>query len=119
MKWYNQIRMKQTLTYILVFLLVLMMILAVVDASFFSFLTVIPADILQKILYLLGITNIIAFLLIFFSCRCLAGIELIKKLMGYEWYRNFFNYHCWYWYILLISVALHTILAFVLIGNPF
>ena len=73
-----------------------------------------------KIAFVLGFTNIISILLVFFSCRCLVGTAFVKKMWDrYGWYRKFYNTHCLYWWIFIISVLLHTVLAFMSFGNPF
>lgn len=72
-----------------------------------------------KILYIFGITNIISLLLVLFSCRCMMGIKLFVSLMKYPWYKRFYINHCYYWWVFIISVILHTTFAFVAFGNPF
>lgn len=71
-----------------------------------------------KLVFILGITNILSILLVFFSCRCLIGIKFVNKMWQYEWYKKFYNKHCYYWWVFIISVLLHTIIAFVIFGNP-
>ncbi len=72
-----------------------------------------------KLVYLLGITNIIGFLLIFFSCRCVGGIGSFSGLLSKKWFNRFYNYHCYYWWFFAISVLLHTALAFIVFGSAF
>lgn len=72
-----------------------------------------------KLVFILGIINILSILLVFFSCRCMAGIKLVNKMLQYEWYKKYYSKHCYYWWIFVISVLLHTILAFLIFGNPF
>jgi len=45
--------------------------------------------------------------------------DFTNKLFKYKWFQKFYSYHCYYWYALFISVALHVILAFSLFGWPF
>ena len=71
-----------------------------------------------KIVYVLGISNIVFGLLILFSCRCMLGL-VIGKLMKYNWYRKFYSIHCWFWWLFIISVFLHAVLAIITYGNPF
>lgn len=82
-------------------------------------MTIIDPLIGTKIVYILGIANIAGLLLVFFSCRCLMGSALAKKLMQHEWYRKFYNAHCYYWWLFFVSVALHAALAILVYGNPF
>ncbi len=71
-----------------------------------------------KVLFLLGITNLLLLFLVFMSCRCLIGTALFNRLMRHEWYKKFFNFHCWFWRIFFVSVLLHVLLAFLLFGIP-
>jgi hypothetical protein len=70
-----------------------------------------------QILFIAGITNIIFLLLVLFSCRCILGRW--SKLGNNDRYLKFYKYHCYYWYGFIISVLIHTILAFYLFGWPF
>ncbi|HKZ34887.1 MAG TPA: hypothetical protein VJ179_03420 [Patescibacteria group bacterium] len=83
-----------------------------------SLRSVLPSNAFLIIIYLAGITNILSFFLIFLSCRCLIGVEFVKKMMKYPWYNKFYHLHCWYWYILFVSVVIHTVTAFLVFGNP-
>jgi hypothetical protein len=71
-------------------------------------------DFLGKAIFILGYINIISVLLIFFSCRCLAGPKITKKLWQYPWYQAFNRKHCYFWWIFFVSVILHTIIAWIL-----
>jgi hypothetical protein len=71
-----------------------------------------------KLLYVLGITNIIGVVLVFVSCRCILGVRVANKIIKYSWGKAVYKYHCWYWWFFIISVILHTTLAFVYFGNP-
>jgi len=73
----------------------------------------------QKLTYVLGITNILGLVLVYFSCRCLPGTKFLGKLSRYKWYQKFYRYHCYYWWFFFISVFLHTIIALIIFGNPF
>jgi hypothetical protein len=73
----------------------------------------------MRILFILGIINLITGLLIFFSCRCLPGSKIGKGLMKHPWYQKFFKLHCYIWWIFWLSVVIHAVLAIVYIGWPF
>ena len=75
---------------------------------------VLDADLGVKLIFLLGLTNLISIGLIFLSCRCLAGGFLSR----YKWYPKFFNLHCYFWWIFIISVILHATIAFLVFGIP-
>ena len=71
-----------------------------------------------KLVFILGIVNILSILLVFFSCRCLVGVKFVNKLWQYGWSKRFYSMHCYYWWVFITSVFLHTILAFLIFGNP-
>jgi hypothetical protein len=73
----------------------------------------------MRILFILGIVNLVAGLLIFFSCRCLPGSRIGKGLMKHPWYQKFFKLHCYIWWIFWVSVVAHAVLAMIYIGWPF
>jgi hypothetical protein len=56
-----------------------------------------------QLIPILGWTNIIGFLLVLFSCRCLIGGRFSTR---------FYKYHCCYWWFFMGSVLIHTGLAF-------
>jgi magnesium-transporting ATPase (P-type) len=71
-----------------------------------------------RVLFILGIINLAAGILIFFSCRCLPGSRIGKRLMKYKWYQGFFKWHCYIWWIFWISVVIHAIFGLIYIGWP-
>jgi hypothetical protein len=71
-----------------------------------------------RILFILGIINLVTGLLIFFSCRCLPGSKIGKGLMQRAWYQKFFKLHCFIWWIFWVSVIAHAILALIYFGWP-
>jgi len=70
-------------------------------------------------IFILGITNALSLLLVLFSCRCVMRktyfVRLIERSRLYE---KFYNYHCYYWWIFIISVILHATLALYAYGIP-
>ena len=72
-----------------------------------------------RILFILGIVNVVAGFLLFFSCRCLPGLWFGKKLMQKKWYQSYFKWHCYIWYVFWASVIVHAILAIKYLGWPF
>lgn len=73
--------------------------------------------VLAKLVYVLGIVNLTGLALVLFTCRCTLG--RFSKLWNIKWYQKFYNLHCYYWWIFLISVFLHATLALIVYGNPF
>lgn len=72
-----------------------------------------------KLVYVLGITNLMFILLVLFTCRCLLGKKIVGRLWNYAWYKKLYARHCIFWWFFIASVILHTILAFIIFGNPF
>ncbi|MEK6885925.1 MAG: hypothetical protein AABX17_03090 [Nanoarchaeota archaeon] len=77
------------------------------------------ALLLTRLIFILGITNIISLLVVMSTCRCMGTHKLTLKLYEYKWYQKFYSYHCYYWYVFILSVILHVIFAMILIGIPF
>ncbi len=80
---------------------------------------IIPPQYAAKLVYLLGFSNVILLLLIFFSCRCLMGKTLGNYLLKYSWFKKLCALHCYLWWFFFLSVLLHTLIAFDAFGSPF
>lgn len=76
------------------------------------------ASLAIKLVYILGLTNLIGLLLVLFSCRCIMSIKP-ERLSKSKFYVKFYKYHCFYWWFFVISVAIHSIIAITSFGNPF
>jgi hypothetical protein len=74
--------------------------------------------IVARLIFVLGIVNVLAAMLIFFSCRCIPGSRLLSKLTKHAAYNRFFKYHCYIWWIFWPSVIVHAVLAFAFFGIP-
>jgi hypothetical protein len=71
-----------------------------------------------RLIVALGIVNLVTGALVFFSCRCLPGSRLGKRLMKYHGYQRFYKYHCYVWRVFWPSVIVHTSLALIFFGWP-
>lgn len=71
-----------------------------------------------KLVFILGITNLVGMFLVLFSCRCILGWQP-KFLQASRRYMKFYAYHCWYWRFFLLSVFLHAVLAITSFGRQF
>jgi len=69
-----------------------------------------------QVLFIAGITNIVFLLLVLASCRCMDFSKITRVFTRNQ---KFFNMHCYYWYGFIISVLVHTVMAFYLFGWPF
>ena len=72
-----------------------------------------------RVIFSLGMVNLVSGLLIFFSCRCLPGSKLGKRLVKFKWYQRFFKLHCYIWWVFWTSVVVHAVFAIIYIGWPF
>jgi hypothetical protein len=73
-----------------------------------------------KVIYTLGLTNVIGLLLVLSTCRCIPMIgELTAGLMKSKTYLRFYGYHCYYWLFFISSVLLHAVFAILVFGFPF
>ncbi len=71
-----------------------------------------------RLILVLGIVNFILAFSIFFSCRCLPGSRIGKKLMKHQPYKRFWGYHCYLWALFWPSVIVHAIFAIMYVGWP-
>jgi hypothetical protein len=71
-----------------------------------------------RIIFILGILNIVCAIVLFLSCRCLPGYRLAAHLMQNPRYKKFFSYHCYIWWVFWPSIVIHAFLALMLFGWP-
>ncbi len=73
-----------------------------------------------RVIFVLGITNLVMGLMVALSCRCIPGLRILRgKLMQYRAYQRFYSYHCYYWWVFWASVVVHAIFALGRVGVPF
>jgi len=72
-----------------------------------------------RIIFIAALINIITILLIYLSCRCLPTSRIGKNWMKNATYKNFYKYHCYLWWIFVISVIIHIVFAIARLGVPF
>jgi len=73
----------------------------------------------DRLVFALGIINVLTIMLVFFSCRCLIGRRFVDRMWKYKWYRIYHKGHCYYWWLLAVSVLLHSTIALSIYGDPF
>jgi len=76
------------------------------------------SPVVARVIFGLGILNLVSALLIFFSCRCLHGSRLGARLMKHPGYQRYYKYHCYIWRVFWPSVVVHAFLALVYFGWP-
>jgi len=72
-----------------------------------------------RVVFILGIVNFLMLLCLFLTCRCLPTSRLGKGLLQKKFYKAIYKYHCYLWYVLVISVVAHIIFAISISGFPF
>jgi len=72
-----------------------------------------------RLIVIFGITNVITFLMIASTCRCVVGVRFVNDMMKQDWYKWFFSHHCWYWRMFFLSVIIHIALVLMVFGIPF
>jgi len=72
-----------------------------------------------RLIFVLGIVNLVFGILVFFSCRCLGGSIIGNRLMKYAAFKRFYRYHCYIWWVLWVSVVVHAVFAIGFMGVPF
>lgn len=71
-----------------------------------------------RLVFILGITNLVGLALVFFTCRCLMGPKLAQTMLKIPGYQKFYRTHCRWWWLFFASVAGHSILAIWIYGIP-
>jgi hypothetical protein len=71
-----------------------------------------------RTIFILGVFNLVAGLLIFFSCRCLPGSVIGDRLMKYGVYKRYYRFHCYIWWVFWPSVMVHAFFALMFFGWP-
>lgn len=71
-----------------------------------------------KLVYIFGYINLISIFLVLLTCRCLLS-KYFHFLSKYNWFTKLYKYHCYFWWIFILSVLAHTILAFITFPYPF
>ena len=72
--------------------------------------------VVSRLIFILGILNLVTGFLIFFSCRCLPGSRIGAALMQRRPYKSFFKWHCHIWKVFWPSVIVHAVLALFFLG---
>ena len=73
----------------------------------------------RKLVFILGLVNLLMFLVLFFSCRCMGTLGLYSKMSKFKAYTKLYKYHCYYWIILGASIGVHVGIAISVLGWPF
>ncbi len=71
-----------------------------------------------KIIFSLGIVNLVTVILLLASCRWLPMARLGKNVMKNRYYKSFYKYHSYLWYVLGVSIVIHASLAIAFYGFP-
>jgi hypothetical protein len=77
------------------------------------------ALVMLRIVFVTALINILAILMVLFSCRCMNTWKITGGLNKLAWFKHFFRWHCYLWYVFLPSVIVHAVFALKLLGIPF
>ncbi len=72
-----------------------------------------------RVVFALGIVNFLALSALFLSCRCMAVRKPFSRMLHFKAFARFYKLHCYYWYILFVSVVAHLAIAIKVLGIPF
>ena len=72
-----------------------------------------------RIIFITAMFNIVLMLMILLSCRCMNTWKLTSWLNKQAWFKAYFKWHCYVWYILLVSLVVHAVFALRFFGVPF
>ena len=72
-----------------------------------------------RIIFILGIVNLVTGTLLFLTCRCIPGWNVTSGLMKLKFYQRLFPYHCYLWWVFWPAVVVHIIFALAFMGFPF
>lgn len=71
-----------------------------------------------KLVFILGIINWLALTALLLSCRCL-GQRWLAGALKWPPVARFYQFHCYFWFFLWLSVGSHVLLGLFLLGTPF
>lgn len=72
-----------------------------------------------RLVFILGLVNLLTLLALFFSCRCMGWLGLYSRMSRFRAYKTLYGFHCYYWIVLGLSVAAHLGIAISVLGIPF
>ncbi|MDD5127390.1 MAG: hypothetical protein PHR43_04775 [Dehalococcoidales bacterium] len=72
-----------------------------------------------RIAFILGMLNLLLFMIILLTCRCLPTSRIGKNWLQNTAYKSFYKYHCHLWWIFGTSVLVHAVFAIGAFGIPF
>lgn len=72
-----------------------------------------------RVVFALGIVNFLTLSALFLSCRCTGVRKPFSRMLHFKAFARFYKLHCYYWYILFVSVVAHLTIAIKVLGIPF
>ena len=73
----------------------------------------------MRLVFALGIVNLVAPLALSLSCRCAAARTPFSRLLRTDAFAKFYSLHCYFWPVLWLSVIVHLVVAVWVLGIPF
>ena len=76
-------------------------------------------EFVPKLVFVLGIINLLSGLLVLFTCRCIPVLRISGNITKNYIYRKIYRYHCYIWWVFWISVVVHAVFAIAFYSIPF
>ncbi len=77
------------------------------------------SELAPRLVFILGIVNILSGTILFLSCRCVPGMKFAARWMKNARYLRFYKLHCYLWWIFWPGVIIHAVVAIIFFGMPF
>lgn len=77
------------------------------------------SELAARLIFILGIVNLVTGVLVFASCRCVPAMRITGQIMKHAVYARFYKYHCYIWWVFWVSVVTHAVIAIGFFGSPF
>ena len=69
------------------------------------------APVIDQVILVTAIINIVAVLLLLFTCRFIPGLKLTQGLTQRACFKSLYKYHSYIWWVAIPSIIAHAILA--------
>jgi hypothetical protein len=69
------------------------------------------SPVVENIILVTALINVVAVLLLFFTCRFVPSVKIARPLMNKKWFKTCYKYHSYIWWVLAPSVLIHAVIA--------
>ena len=67
----------------------------------------------ENIIFVTAVLNIVAVLLLVFTCRFVTNWRFARPMTQKGWYKSLSRYHSYIWWLLLPAFAVHAVIAMI------